>query len=158
MLDETQPATAADPLTAVDIDRILNVLTMEYNSLNAQIMARVSARYQFLGFVTAGSAILAAASGHPLFSSGTWVLASLAIGVLIFGLFCFWRLGRTIAILAARVANIEKRINKLVPAESADAPRLLSWELDQRQKAGIGLFLQGLRPSWKPSSWSDGAA
>ncbi len=157
MSDKTQPARTARSSTTVEIDRILHVLTMEYNSLNTQIMARVSARYQFLGFVTAGSAILAAASGHPIFSSGTWVLAALAIGVFVFGIFCFWRLGRTIAILASRVAIIEKRINKLIPAESADAPRLLSWELDQQQKAGITLFLQGLRPSWKPSSWSDGA-
>jgi hypothetical protein len=129
--------------TTIDTDRILHVLTTEYNSLNAQIIARLSARYQFLGFLTAGSAILAAASGRPIFSTGTWVLAALAIGVFAFGLFCFWYLGQTIATLAVRVANIEKRINKLVSVESADAPRLLSWESDQQRRTGISLFLFG---------------
>jgi len=143
---------AAKSSTSVNTDRVLQVLAMEYQSLNAQIVARLSARYQFLGFLTAGAAILAAASGHPIFSAGTWVLGILAIGVFIFGLFCFWYLGRTIAILAARIADIEKRVNKLVPAESADAPRLLSWELDQRGRTGISLFLLGFRSSWKSNA------
>lgn len=77
------------------------------------------------------------------------MLGTLAIGVFAFGLFCFWRLGQSVTIIAARIAEIEDRINKLVPAESVDAPRLLSWELDQKAKAGINLFLQGFRPSRK---------
>lgn len=119
---------------------------MEYQSLNAQIIARLSARYQFLGFLTAGSAILAAASGQPIFRAGTWLLATLAVGVFALGLFCFWYLGRNMAILSARVAHIEKRINSLVPVESSDTSGLLSWESDRQQRTTISLFFEGLRP------------
>jgi hypothetical protein len=151
MADKTNPVVASEPSTAVDTDRILHVLTMEYESLNAQIVTRLSARYQFLGFLTAGAAILAAASGHSIFSTGTWVLAALAAGVFAFGVACFWYLTRNIAILASRVADIEERINKLVHAESADAPRLLSWESDRRRQTSFSLFLQGSQRPLKPS-------
>jgi hypothetical protein len=151
MSDESQSVMTAKSSMTVDIDRILQVLTMEYQSLNAQIIARLSARYQFLGFLTAGSAILAAASGHPIFNSGTWVLATLAVGVFALGLFCFWYLGRNMAILSARVAGIEERINELISSESSNVSKLLSWESDRQRRTSIGLFLEGLRSPWKPS-------
>jgi hypothetical protein len=152
MSDKTyQTVTSKSPMT-VDIDRILQALTMEYESLNAQMNTRLSARYQFLGFLTAGAAILAAASGHRIFSTGTWVLASLATAVFAFGVACFWYLTRGIAILANRVADIEERINKLVPPESANAPKLLSWESDRRGQTSFRLFVQGFQRPQKVRS------
>jgi hypothetical protein len=150
MSDKTHRVVTSEPPATVDKDRILHILTMEYESLNAQINTRLSARYQFLGFLTAGAAILAAASGHSIFSTGTWVLAILAAGVFAFGVSCFWYLTRNIAILANRVADIEERINHLVPVESADAPRLLSWESDRRRQTSFRLFRQGFQRPLKP--------
>lgn len=146
MSDDMQSTALPESPSAVNIDRILQVLTLEYQNLNAQIIARLSARYQFLGFLTAGAAILAAASGQPAFSSGTWVLGALAAAVLVSGIFLFWYLGRTIALQTVYLAEIEERINKLVPGESVDSPRLLSWELDQRSKNSIASFIAGFRP------------
>ena len=146
MSGDNQSTVVPSSPSAPNIDRILQVLTLEYQNLNAQIIARLSARYQFLGFLTAGAAILAAASGQPAFSSGTWVLGALAAAVLASGIFLFWYLGRTIALQAAYLAEIEERINKLVPGESADSPKLLSWELEQQSKKTMVLFISGFRP------------
>ena len=146
MSGDIQSTVVPSSPSAPNIDRILQVLTLEYQNLNAQIIARLSARYQFLGFLTAGAAILAAASGQPAFSSGTWVLGALAAAVLASGIFLFWYLGRTIALQAAYLAEIEERIDKLVPRESADSPKLLSWELEQQSKKTIVLFISGFRP------------
>jgi len=55
---------------STEVDRVLQVLTMEYEALNARMVARISARFQFLGFLTAGAAILAAGTGHSLFFQG----------------------------------------------------------------------------------------
>jgi hypothetical protein len=152
MPDKTHQVVAGELPTTVDTDRILQVLAMEYESLNAQINTRLSARYQFLGFLTAGAAILAAASGHSIFSTGTWVLAILAAGVFALGVSCFWYLTRNIAILSNRVADIEERINKLVPVESDDAPKLLSWESDRQGQTSFRLFCQGFSAPLKPGA------
>jgi hypothetical protein len=152
MPDETHQVVASELSTTVDTDRILQVLTMEYESLNAQINTRLSARYQFLGFLTAGAAILAAASGHSIVSTGTWVLAILAAGVFVLGVSCFWYLTRNIAILGNRVADIERRINKIVPVESDDAPKLLSWESDRRWQTSFRLFREGFQRPLKPGA------
>lgn len=150
MSDATHQVVPSGPPSTVDTDRILHVLTMEYESLNAQIITRLSARYQFLGFLTAGAAILAAASSHSIFSTGTLVLAILAAGVFALGVSSFWYLTRNIAILANRVADIEERVNNLVPVESADAPKLLSWESDRRRQTSFRLFRQGFQRPLKP--------
>lgn len=121
----------------VETDRMVQVLALEYNSLSAQINGRLTARYQFLGFLTAGAAILAVASSHPGFSAGTWLLGSLAIAVFALGWLCFWVLGRMVVEQSAHLAAIEERINELVPAD----PRLLTWESIHQQDSGlIGLF------------------
>jgi hypothetical protein len=150
MPDDTQSMKPALSQSEVNLDRILQVLTLEYQNLNAQVVARLSARYQFLGFLTAGAAILAAASGQPAFSASTWVLASLAAAVLGSGIFLFWYMGRIIALQAAHLAEIEERINRLVPRESVDSPELLGWEQGQRGKTTAALFMSVFRPG----SWS----
>lgn len=135
----------AESQSEVKLDRILQVLALEYQNLNAQIVARLSARYQFLGFLTAGAAILAAASGQPALSAATWVLALLAAGVLGSGIFLFWYMGRIIALQATRLAEIEGRINRLVPRETADSPELLGWEIGQQGKTTAALFMSVFR-------------
>lgn len=141
----TPPGAGSNTATA-DTDRIIQVLAMEYQYLTAQILARLSARYQFLGFLTAGAAILAAASGHPFFSGGTYVLAVLAGAVFLVGVAGYWGLGRFIAILSLRVAGIEERINGLFPDESGHSKVLLSWETERRQLNSFTQRIQGFIP------------
>ncbi len=117
-------------------------------------MARLTARYQFLGFLTAGAAILAVASSHPGFSAGTWLLGSLAIAVFVFGWFCFWYLGRMVVVQSAHLAAIEQRINELVPAD----PRLLTWESSHQQESGLAVLLMGMRRRSSPLRMSRQAA
>jgi len=131
--------TPRDANTA-DVDRTLQVLTMEYGYLSAQILARLSARYQFLGFLTAGAAILAAGSSGSVLKLGTWILPGLAIGIFLFGLLCFWLLGRTIVEIAAHIVEIEERINQLVPVEPG-TPKLLRWESGQQHPSGHKAFI-----------------
>ena len=114
MSDDVQSTKSNLPPTEVNVDRILQVLTLEYQNLNAQINTRLSARYQFLGFLTAGAAILAAVSGQSKFGADTWILVLLAATVLTSGIFLFWYMGRVIASQAARLAEIEERIKKLI--------------------------------------------
>lgn len=149
MTDSVAPATppgSGPKAPASDTDRIIQVLGMEYQYLTAQIIARLSARYQFLGFLTAAAAILAVASSHPFFSGGTYVLASLAGAVFLFGLICYWSLGRFIATLSVRVARIERRINELFPDGDGHSKVLLSWETERRELRSIGQFIQGFVP------------
>jgi hypothetical protein len=97
--------TSTQENDAVNVDRLLHVLTLEYQYLGAQVLARLSARYQFLGFLTAGAAILASGFTHPFFSPETWILAILAVGVFITGLVCFRHLGRSIVTIAPQDAD-----------------------------------------------------
>jgi hypothetical protein len=125
-------------------DHVLQVLTLEYETLRAEILMRTSARYQFLGFITAAAAILA--TGVVGSSSGVteWLLATLAGVVFIFGLLSFWQLGSDVAHLSARVAKIETRINRLMPSEPG-TPALLSWESDHQHRPLFDRWVLGHR-------------
>jgi len=112
---------------------------MEYEALNARMVARISARFQFLGFLTAGAAILAAGTGHSLPFQGTWILA---IGVFILGLVSFWGMGRTITALSRHLAEVENGINELIATEP-NASKLLHWHLDKLGRGGLLAFLLG---------------
>jgi hypothetical protein len=121
---------------------ILQVLSLEYQTLRADMIARSSARFQFLGFVVAAAAIIAAAIGaagdngvHP----AVWYVG---IGVLAFSLASFWMLGRDQARLSAKVAELEARINDLVPGN-----RLLLWESAHQKRSAFEQWVLGIRPS-----------
>lgn len=120
-----------------DIDRILQVLFVEYAALNAKMTTRTSARYQFLGFITAGAAILATGTGSSFSGQRTWILVGLAIATFIFGLASFWLLGRAITRMSDRVADIEGQINSLIPGE------YLSYHLAGQQQRGLWTFILG---------------
>jgi hypothetical protein len=124
-------------------DRVLQVLSLEYETARAELLMRSSARYQFLGFTTAAAALLGSGIGHPALGLGTWILGSLAAGVFILGLASFWWLGRDITYISARVADIEHRINEIVPMEPG-APKLLSWESDHQHRTKFERFFLGL--------------
>jgi hypothetical protein len=144
MQDEGSAVQRMGEARVTERDRVLQVLTLEYETLRAEILMRTSARYQFLGFITAAAAILATGIGNPSFGLREWVLASLAGVVFIFGLISFWQLGTHVAHLSARVARIEKRINALVPADPG-TPELLTWESDHQNRTPFDRLVLGHR-------------
>lgn len=127
---------------------MVQVLSLEYQTLRDDILVRTSGRFQFLGLMTTAAALLASGIfGHSVFGSQTWIAAGLAFAVFSFGLFCFAFLGRQAAALSARIAQIEKHINSLAPKQEGYV--LLGWECDWQQRRGLprlqrlGLFLRG---------------
>jgi hypothetical protein len=137
--ETASPSSAPHQAASGDIDRVIQVLALEYQSLNGQLLARLSARYQFLGFLTASAAILATGIGHPIFDLETWVQGSLAIAVFLFGVLCFWMISRNIAVIGARIATLEERINELVPT-GPNASKLLNWESEHTHRVSFRAF------------------
>lgn len=106
-----------------DLDRIIQILSQEYQTLRQEILVRASGRFQFLGLMTTAAALLASGVlGHSIFSGQTLISAILAAVVFAFGLAYFLHLGRQMVDVSARVAQLEERINALVPSESAEHP------------------------------------
>jgi hypothetical protein len=143
-MDQRQQAPARKrQLGSGDRDRILQVLSLEYQTLRQDILVRTSGRFQFLGLMTTAAALLATGIfGHSAFGSKTWISIVLAAAVFGFGVACFWLLGHHIMLVSARLAQIEARINNLVPAETDSSAPLLSWE-SVRQVQGITFLMLG---------------
>jgi hypothetical protein len=118
-------------------DCMIHVLSLEYQTLRAEILVRTSGRFQFLGLMTVAATLLAtAAFSRPLFSASNWIAGILAIVVFAFGLMNFWILGLQIFSLSARVAEIENRINALAPAQTVFS-ELLNWELSLQKRSRL---------------------
>jgi hypothetical protein len=113
-------------------DRSLQVLMLEYGTLRAEILTRLSARYQFIGFITAAAALIGVAIGY---SSGmkVWLLTAVSAAVLTVGFYGYSRMVLRGTLISARVAEIENRINKLVPTEPG-TPDLLGWESEHQHE------------------------
>jgi hypothetical protein len=112
--DETKNSQIND----ADRDRIIQVLSLEYQILRQEMVLRTSGRYQFLGLMTTAAALLTTGVFETsVFRSRTWISAGLAALVFAFGVVSFVYLGRQRVLTQIRVAAIEKRINALVPAE-----------------------------------------
>ncbi|WP_406393685.1 hypothetical protein OG806_24705 [Streptomyces sp. NBC_00882] len=119
----------------MDDQRVI-VLALEYQSLRSDLVMRSAARFHFLGFVTASAAILAT-------GLGSWHLSLVSLGATLFviGLTIFWLQGREQAAISTKIAEIEKRINDLVPAD----PNLLSWETAHQERSFFDYWILGLR-------------
>jgi hypothetical protein len=141
----------ASEVGVTERDRALQVLALEYQALRAEILMQASARYQFLGFLTAAAALLATGIGRSFLGLGTWVLAGLAGGVFVFGVICFRMLGQEITRISARVAEIENRINGLVPAQPGTRS-FMSWESDHQNRTRLErlVLALGFSPKAKP--------
>jgi hypothetical protein len=50
---------------------------MEYETLRAEILIRATARYQFVGFITAATALIGAGIGLSTYGLKTWILVGL---------------------------------------------------------------------------------
>lgn len=120
-----------------DRELLIQVLSLEYQTLREEVLVRTSGRFQFLGLMTTAAALLSSGIlGPSIFGHQTWIAALLAAGVLAFGLVCFVALGRLRTDAAVRVAEIEKRINAMLPAERGFST-VLSWE-SGREKRTFG--------------------
>ena len=118
-----------------EIDRVIQLLSLEYTTLRDEMLTRISGRFQFLGLMTTAAALVGSGIGHSPLGLTTWATATLAAGVFLFGLASFWRLGRHILGLSKRIAIIERRLNELVPVSSG-TPALMSWESERQHQSG----------------------
>src|ERR1700759_1535704 len=120
-------------------DRFLQVLTLEYETLRAESLPRLSARYQFVGFVTGAAALIGVAIGY---SSGVkvWLLVIASIAVLAVGFYGYCRMVMRGRLISARLAEIENRINSLVP-KGPDNPNLLRWESEHENEPLISALV-----------------
>jgi len=116
---------------SAEIERIVQVLSLEYDTLRDEILVRLTARYQFVGFVTGAAGLIGAGIGLSSYGVKTWILVGLATSVVAAGVWGYVLMRYQNIRLSARVALLERRINDLVHAEPG-YPRLLSWETDQQ--------------------------
>lgn len=126
-------------------DRAVQILSLEYQALRDEMVMRLSSRYQFLGFTTTAAALLTAAGGTSPLGLNKWLISALAAGVFIFGLACFFILGRIVANLTVRIADIEQRINALGPVQPGE-PALLSWVTEHEQRGPLKSINFGISP------------
>lgn len=97
---------------------IIQLLSLEYQSLREEITLRTTGRFQFLGLMTTAAALLTTGVfSSSAFRSQTWIASILATLVFIFGVICFIYLGRLRGDASVKVVVLEKRINALVQAE-----------------------------------------
>jgi hypothetical protein len=128
-------------------DDPVQVLSLEYQSLRADLQVRSAARFQFLGFITASAAILATGFGQSSSGQTTYILEGLGGALFILGLASFWLQGKDQALISAHVASLEEKINHAMSAE------LLSWERRHQERSFFNYWILGLRypsPRRKP--------
>jgi hypothetical protein len=136
-------------VTEAEHDRIIQALSLEYQTLREEILVRTSGRFQFLGLTTTAAALLTTGSfGSSVFGSQRWIPDLLAIAVFVFGVICFLYVGRARVACSIKVAEIERRINALLPAEPGSSA-VLSWESAHQQRnfyqrLKLGFPLRGL--------------
>jgi len=111
---------------------MVQILSLEYEALRSEILTRTSGRYQFLGLMTTAAALLVSGIGNSISPDERWIQRFLALAIFTIGLLYFFRLGRGIVKLSARIAIIEGKINELAYSQS----KLLSWE-SEMQKRGF---------------------
>jgi hypothetical protein len=129
-------------------ERIIQVLSLEYQTIRQEMLLLTSGRFQFLGLMTTAAALLTTGVfGSSVFRSQTWISAALAILVFAFGVACFVFLGRERAIVSVKAEEIERRINALLPAEPGFSA-VLSLESNHKHLTLYGklkLILPGTR-------------
>lgn len=100
----------------------IDILLKEYDTLRAEILQRINARFGIIGFLgTLFAFVLSKWEWQPKNCSFDvrWPIVALGLTVL---LGTWWWFGIRMQRLAARVSSIEKRVNQLAGEE------LLTWE------------------------------
>jgi hypothetical protein len=102
------------------LDRELTALFKEYDTLRAEILVRVRARFELLGLFLAGAAVILSRKSH-------WLLWPFGLGIAVLWAY----LGTAVSLCARRLVEIEARVNTLVRADADPAagdPLPLQWE------------------------------
>jgi hypothetical protein len=115
-------------------NQIIEALALEYQSLRDELLTRTTGRFQFLGLTATAAALLVSGIGGTGHGLGLWPSVGLAVAVLGLGLGNFFNLGRDILRLSARIAQIEQRINGLLPVPG-DGQDVLIWETNRQQRS-----------------------
>lgn len=105
------------------LDRELAALFKEYDTLRAEVLARVRARFELLGVLVAGTTIV-------LSTRSFWLLVPFCFGI--GGLWLY--LGTAITRCAQRIVELEARINLVVRSDRelpATDPLPMQWETRQ---------------------------
>jgi hypothetical protein len=131
-MHEGETGKAESAATDADRDRYIQVLALEYQAMRSELTMRLSARYQFVGFITGAAALIGAGIGYSTVGAKTWILAGLAILVIFAGILGFYRMGFHIIHLAGRLATLENRINAIAEPGAA---ALLTWASGRRPPA-----------------------
>lgn len=114
-------------------DERVAILLKEYDTLRAEIISRCNNRFGVLGIIGGTVAFI---SAYP--ALGTWVLG----GIAVLFLFAVWMyLGHLIYHCGIQVADLERRINKIVGEdllawESRVIPRIPYWPLTITKRDG----------------------
>jgi fatty acid desaturase len=125
-----------------DNEQLIQVLSLEYQALRDEMMVRTSGRFQFFGLMTTAAALLVAGLGNLASGPGIWVSGALAMAVFVLGLIFFFTLGHHIVQLSARIAQIERKINALLPSQP-DGQGVLSWESEHQQRGLLSGIVYG---------------
>jgi hypothetical protein len=127
-----------------DRNGAIQILSLEYQTLRDELIARIAGRFQFLGLTTTAAAILVTGLfGNPILRSDEWIAAILAMTVFVFGLANFLVLGRHVILLSAKIAKLEYRINSLA-SFGDDEAALLSWESAHQERGFLDRISMGL--------------
>jgi hypothetical protein len=108
-----------------DTARRLDVLLHEYDTLRAEILARTSSRFQLLGLAAVAATLVTAkwGSGNPPGLDGLWIALGIAGGTALVAAVIWVVFGFYINRCAARIKQIEKKINDKLGGEP-----ILIWE------------------------------
>jgi uncharacterized membrane protein YhiD involved in acid resistance len=142
MRDTSHTEGPAERAGAPDNERLIQVLSLEYQTLRDEILTRTSGRFQFLGLMTTAAALLASGIGVSHVGLGVWASAALAIAAFSLGLGYFGGLGIHIIRISARLAQLEARINNLLAVQD-DGQRALSWESEKQKRTLIARIALG---------------
>src|SRR4051794_6668505 len=100
---EEQQVSSAPP------DSVVNVLSLEYQTLRSELLTRAAFRYQMLTIAPATVAIAASLAGRGTVPA--WVIGVLVFVALLASTAAWWDAGRIIGRLSTQIAYIEKKIN-----------------------------------------------
>jgi hypothetical protein len=142
-IDPSRKLTDGETPSSAEREQAVQILSLEYQTLRDEVLARTSGRFQFLGLLTAAAAILASGVSGTVSLGEKWFLGCLAVISFLAGLALFWVLGRNILVLSRRISVIERRINALAFSDS----ELLSWESEHQRRSLWSRLSLGFLPA-----------
>ena len=101
----------------------IDILLREYDTLRAEALARIRARFEVVGFIVVSAAFV----GSREAVSGSWRLGVGLLALVISGV-SWGSFGLALRRLARRLRTIEKKVNKLA------GQTLLDWESNPKNR------------------------